>query len=450
MEIPLILVFLIGMGILLGLILALRMNAFVAMLIASIAIGLLSGMSFDGIIENISLGMGNTLAFVGVVVGMGSIFGAILEHSGATQKLSTFLLQKFKADKVPIGLSVAGFFIAIPVFFDVAFIILVPMIYALQRNTGKSLLYFAIPLLSGLAVTHAFIPPTPGPIAVANILQADLGWVILFGFMVGIPTTWVSGVLFGKFISKKIILEVPSAMDIDEVQPLKGNPGIASVFIIILLPLLLILLSTVLGSFYVAGSMDIPQWVHFFHFIGHPFSALIISTLVAMYFLGIKYGATLKQLQSLSTKALAPAGVIILITGAGGVFKQMLIETGVGLMLAEQMTAFKLTPILTGYIIAIIIRVLQGSSTVAMITAAGMVAPLLQSVEVSPMSTALIVLSIAAGASGFSHVNDSGFWLVNRYLGMTERQTLKTWTLMTGILSVTGLVVILLLSLVVG
>jgi Gnt-I system low-affinity gluconate transporter len=445
MDSQLLMVFILGMALLLMLIIVLKVNAFISLLISSISIGLLAGMSYQDILQNISNGMGSTLGFVAVVVGLGAIFGAILDHSGATQKLSDYLIKKFGIKNAPSALAISGFLIAIPVFFDVAFIILAPMLYALQRKTGKSLLYFALPLLCGLAVTHAFIPPTPGPIAVADILQAELGWVILFGFLVGIPTTLVAGLMYGTFISNKIFIAVPEAMlSVPTTEQKNYDPNIKTVLSIILLPLMLILLSTITGSF--IEKNDSRFWIQAIHFIGHPFTALIISVLLASYFLGVRYGVSTSQLQDISIKALGPAGLIILITGAGGVFKQMLIETGVGIMLANQITQYPIAPFFIAFLIAQLIRLLQGSATIAMITAAGMVAPILSELTLSPQQLALIVLSIAAGASGFSHVNDSGFWLVNRYLGLTEAQTLKSWTMMMGIVAITALIIISLIN----
>ena len=446
MDTTLLLAFFGGVGILLLLILVLRVNAFISLLISSIAVGLFSGMSFDLIIDNVIKGMGNTLGFVATIVGLGAIFGAILEHSGATERLSDYLLQKFGTNNAPTALSLSGFLIAIPVFFDVAFIILVPVIYALQKKTGKSLLLFAIPLLASLAVTHAFIPPTPGPIAVADIINADLGWVIFFGFIVGLPTTIIAGLIFGKYISKKIHVEVPN-IDLETKAVPVNLPNIGLVFCLILLPILLILANTVTGAMY-KGQEGF--WLGLIGFLGHPIVALIICTLLALYFLGIRYGATKEELQSISMKALGPAGVIILITGAGGVFKQMLVESGAGEMLAGQFIQYNIMPLLSAFLVALIVRLLQGSATVAMITAAGILSPILLNMEMSSMQLALLVLAIAAGASGFSHVNDSGFWLVNRYLGLSEVQTLRSWTVMTGLLSVVAFAIIFVLSLFVG
>ncbi len=443
MESALLLAFAFGIGILLTLILVLRLNAFIALLISSISVGLLAGMPVQQIIDTVIAGMGGTLGYVAIIIGLGAIFGGILEHTGATQILSRFLLDKFGPEKAQIALAISGFLIAIPVFFDVAFIILIPVLYALQKQTSKSLLYYAIPLLASLAVTHAFIPPTPGPIAVADIIGADLGWIILFGFVVGLPTTLIAGIVYGSFISKKIFVSVPDtllpAAHPDSATP---RPPVGLVLSLILFPLLLIVMNTVIKAVY----PDVENTsLAILQFAGHPIIALILSTLLAIYLLGTRYGATKDQLQEVSMKALQPAGIIILITGAGGVFKQMLVETGAGKMLAEQFIAFDIMPLLAAFSVALILRLLQGSATVAMITAAGIMQPILVALNLPDTHLALIVLSIAAGASGFSHLNDSGFWLVSRYLGMNEIDTLKSWTVMTGILAIVALIILLIL-----
>jgi len=432
-----------GVVLLITLILRFKIQAFIALLLASILVGILSGMAPLLIIKTIQEGMGSTLGFVAVVVGLGAIFGAILERSGGAEALAAFMLNKFGEKHSSWALMITGFIVAIPVFFDVAFIILVPMIYALQRKTGKSLLLYGIPLLAGLAITHTFIPPTPGPIAVADILMADLGWVILFGFLVGIPTAIFCGPLFGKYISKKIHIVAPKLESNDGV--VKKLPPVGSIIAIITIPIVLIVLNTLLNSPLVSDDSIPKEILEWISMIGHPFSALIIANLIAWYLLGIRKGFTKDQLLEISTKSLAPAGVIILITGAGGVFKQILVDTGTGKMLANYFADQGISLILFGFLAAVIVRVLQGSATVAMITAAGLTAPLVLSTATEP-EKALLVISIAAGASIMSHVNDSGFWLVGKYLGLTEKQTFQSWTLMTTILAITGFLSTFLLS----
>ncbi|WP_100615141.1 GntP family permease [Confluentibacter citreus] len=426
---------LVGIAILLFLVLRLKIQAFIALLISSIVVGIIAGMPPLTIIETMQEGMGDTLGFVALVVGLGAMFGAILEHSGGAEALANYLLHKFGEKNATWALMFTGFFVAIPVFFDVAFIILVPLIYSLQRKTKKSLLLYGMPLLAGLAITHAFIPPTPGPVAVADILKADLGWVILFGFIVGIPTAVVSGPLFAKYIANKIHVDAPEITIND--HAVNSYPGVGLVLAIIGIPILLIVGNTLLNSPFFADfniSETMKSWLKM---IGHPFTALIIANIVAWYVLGIIRNTTKAILLKITTASMAPAGIIILLTGAGGVFKQMLVNTKTGEMLATYFADKGISVLLFAFVSAVIIRILQGSSTVAMITAAGLTAPLLLN-DVTEISKALLVIAIASGASIMSHVNDSGFWLVSKYLGLTEKQTFKSWTVMTTILAMVG------------
>lgn len=444
MNSTLLLAIAIGIVVLLVLILKFKMQAFIALLIASICVGIIAGMEPYSIITTIQTGMGNTLGFVAVVVGLGAMFGAILEHSGGAEAVANALLNRSKSKGTSWAMVITGFVIAIPVFFDVAFIILVPIIYSLQRKSKKSLLLYAIPLLAGLAITHAFIPPTPGPVAVADILKADLGWVIVLGFIVGIPTAIVSGPLFGKFIAQRIHIDAPETIESDQ-PTTELKPLVGVIISIIALPIILIVFNTLLSSPIGADWVpsEVKQWMRM---IGHPFSALILANLIAWYVLGIRRGTSSKSLQKITTKSLAPAGVIILLTGAGGVFKEMLIATGSGDMMATYFSEMGLNTLFFAFIVAALVRVLQGSATVAMITAAGVTAPLLTQSD-GEMEKALLVIAIAAGASILSHVNDSGFWLVSKYLGLSEKQTFRSWTVMTTLLALTGITTVAIISL---
>jgi len=437
----LILVTLAAIGLLLFLVLKLRIQAFISLLITSMFVGIATGMPLNEVIKSIQNGMGGTLGFVATVVGLGAIFGQILEASGGAEALATTLIKKFGKDRASWALVIAGFLVAIPVFFDVGFIILVPIVYALAKDTKKSVLYYGIPLLAGLAVTHTFIPPTPGPIAVAEIVGADLGWVIFFGALIGVPTAILAGPVFGKYIGNKIHVDVPEYMikDADEMKRDTSNlPSFRLITSIIGVPLVLILANTLTDLLVKKGVMANGAVAQLFGFLGHPFVALTIATLLAIYLLGTKRGFTKDELLELSTKALGPAGLIILVTGAGGVFKQMLIDSGVGTMLANTIASSSLPPIVLAYILAVVVRITQGSATVSMITAAGIIAPVMQVFDLSAPERALIVLTIASGATILSHVNDSGFWLVGRYFGLNEKQTLQSWTIMETIISIAG------------
>ncbi len=444
MELQLLFAVFAGIALLLFLILKLKIQAFLSLLIVCIAVGIFAGMPATEILETMKDGMGSTLGFVATVVGLGALFGGVLEQSGGAQRLASFLLKKTGDKRAPWAMMVTGFAVAIPVFFDVAFIILVPVTYALSKRTGKSLLLYALPLLAGLAITHAFIPPTPGPIAVADIMGADLGWVIVFGFLAGIPAAIISGPIFARFISKRIKIEPKTFSEEIEYDEEKApSPGL--IISIILIPIFLIVANTLVQSPLFDGVSIPGSILYTIELVGHPFSALIIANLIAWYFLGVKRGMQKEFLKKVATKSFQAAGIIILLTGAGGAFKQILINTGAGEMIADALNNAWFNPLLFGFIVAALVRVLQGSSTVAMITAAGITAPVLTGGEYSMAQTSLIVIAIASGASILSHVNDSGFWLVGQYLGLTEKQTFKTWTVMTTLIAVVGLLVSLIL-----
>ena len=434
MQYQLLISVLCGIACLLLLILYFRLPAFISLLIASIVTSLIAGMPGEKIINTIQEGMGSTLGFVATIVGLGAMFGAILEKSGGAVAIATHLIKKFGEKNAPLSMAITGLVIAIPVFFEVAFILLVPILYAIQKKTGKSLLLYAIPLLSGLAFGHAFMPPTPGPVAVAGIVGAEIGWVMLISFLISIPTVLLSGIIFGKFIAKRIYIQAP--LHIEETNVYDRLPGPGIIFSILLLPIVLIILNTIVK----AGVLPVTnkRIQDILSLIGHPFAALILANIAAWYVLGIRRGFTAKELLGITTKSMGPAGNIILLIGAGGVFKQVLVNTGAGKMLAESLTGMGMSPIIFAFIAAALIRILQGSATVAMITSAGLVAPLLTSHAFSAIQLAALVTSISAGSSIMSHVNDAGFWLVKQYLGLTEKQTFRSWTIMITWLAIIG------------
>ncbi|WP_162415445.1 GntP family permease [Cyclobacterium roseum] len=434
---------------LLVLVMKLKVHAFISLLLASCFVGLAAGMPFMELIASLQKGMGDILGFITIVVGLGAILGKLLEVSGGAQTMAHFLIKGFGEKRTSWALMLTGFIVSIPVFLDVGFIILIPLVYALAHKAQKSLLHFAIPLLAGMAVTHAFIPPTPGPVAVAEIIQAPLGWMIVFGVLVGLPCAILAGPVFGGFISKRIFVPVPAHIEFsDEEESKASRNDFFMIAFIIILPLFLILIATSSDMFVDMGYINGNNFlIRLAQFLGHPFIALTIATLVASYFLGFRKGFKAKQLLEFSDKALAPAGLIIVITGAGGMFKEILVQSGAGEALAEVFIAYNVAPIVMAYLIAVVIRIIQGSATVAMVTAAGMIAPVLSGLDYSDPHKALIGIAIAAGSCILSHVNDSGFWLVKKYLDISEKETLQTWTALETIISLTGFFLVLILSL---
>jgi len=440
-EVRLILAIVTGVVLLLTLIIKVKLNAFLSLLIAAIWVGILGGLSTTEIIDSISTGMGDTLAFVATIVGLGAIFGAFLEHSGGAQALAMFLLKKGGEQRARLALLITGFIVAIPVFFDVGLIILLPIVSALSKKSGKHILHFALPLITGLAVTHSFIPPTPGPVAVAEILQVDLGYAIMIGALIGLPIVLLCGLYLSRLITPEMkaeAQEVTLTFDYDASL-------VKTIFFVLGFPLLLILSGSLFQTLSVENLIESAEWIEILSFLGHPFIALIIAALLALYFLGTKRGLSKAELFNVANKSLAPAGSIILITGAGGVLKNTMINTGIGDMIGNAMANSNFSVILLAYLVAALVRIMQGSATVAMLTAAGIVAAVLADMQLSMLDRTFVMMAIAAGSVIASHVNDSGFWLVNRYLNQSVPETMKAWTIQSTFISVTSFVLIFVL-----
>ncbi len=435
----------IGIALLLFLVIVVRLQAFIALLLASLFVAIAGGIPIGEIAKTIQDGMGSTLGYIAVVVGIGAMFGELLQVSGGAERIARTLLDRFGEKKSQWALALTGLIVSTPVFFDVALILFIPLVYSLARRAKTSLLFYGVPLIAGMGVAHAFIPPTPGPVAVAALLNADLGWVILFGVIAGIPATAVGGILYGKYIANKLYIEIPEHMARDMPSgdtESKDLPSFAAVMTIIGLPIVLILANTVSAVVLPKESLVV-QWIGF---IGHPFIALLLSALLAFYILGTLRGYSRDDIQRIATRSMEPVGLIILVTGAGGVFGKVLIATGVGAALADTMAATGLPMVLLAYLIALVVRLSQGSATVAMVTAAGLIAPAIEAGSFSAPLVGCITIAIAAGATMASHVNDSGFWLVCRYMGMTEKQTIQSWTAVSSIVGAVGMLVVLVIS----
>ncbi len=437
----------VGVAALLLLVLRLRVHAFPALLLVSIAVGIGAGLSPAAAIQSVSDGVGGTLGFVAVVVGLGAMLGGILQASGGVEAVARVMVAGFGGKRLGTALGIVGLIVAIPVFLDVALVILAPVLYGLARRTGRGVIVFGLPLLAGMAAAHAFVPPTPGPIAVAELLKADLGKVILFGLVAGFPAMLIGGPIFVHFGARLGLINSNAPLPVlaHEMEAPAGEHftiSAAPVFLVIVLPLLLILMGTSAGLILSEGLIqDILVG------LGHPFSALLISCAVGYVAFSRTGNVPPAVLREAMANALAPAGVIILITGAGGAFKQVLIDTGAGQELAQIVMGWGLAPLFAAFTLAALVRVAQGSATVAMITAAGLMAPITQAAELGGQQLALMTIAIASGAIVFSHVNDSGFWLVSRYLGLTEGETIRSWTIASTLVGLTGFAAICVISL---
>ncbi|OLF81112.1 hypothetical protein AWH62_00075 [Maricaulis sp. W15] len=436
---------------LLVLILRARMPAFAALILVSCFAAVAAGLAPAAAFDTITRGMGGTLGFVAIVIGLGALFGVIIERSGGLEQLANRLL----AGRTPAGgrwlMGGLGLLASIPVFFDVALIILAPLAFAFARKTGRAALTFGLPLACGLAVAHSFIPPTPGPIAVAEILGAELGLVILFGVVAGLPALALAGPIYAGWLDRRgllagtpdrgLTMETPAGAS--DATPARAGAAVWAAGLICL-PLVLILAGTLAARLGIGGlAGDVIA------FVGHPFMALLIACGATFLVFRPTDDAARARLGEGLSRALEPSGAVILVTGAGGAFKQVLVDTGAGAQLANAATALGLAPLVAGFVLALLVRVAQGSATVAMITAAGLTAPLASAAGLAPPDLALCVIAIAAGATALSHVNDSGFWLVSRIFGLNEQQTLQSWTVATLIIGLAGFATSLILSLLV-
>lgn len=432
---------LIGLVLLLVLIIKFKIQAMIAILIGAIAIGLIAGMPFTAIIDSVNEGIGNTLKGIALLVGLGSMFGAILEISGGAQTLAVTMVRKFGDKKAAWALGITGLVISMPVFFDAGLIILIPLAFSLAKRTKRSSLFYTIPLLAGLAVGHAFIPPTPGPVLVATMLNVDLGWVIMVGIFCGIFAMIAAGPVWGSICGKKFYVPVPEHVanqeDIDESK----LPGFWTIVGIILIPLVLIILNSVAK---VVPAMSGVQPI--LGFLGEPFVALTIATVAAMVMLGYRHGYNNEELEKVMTKSLEPTGMILLVTACGGVLRYMLQNSGLGDVIGNAVSAASLPLVVVAFVVAALVRISVGSATVAMTMAAGIIAAMPEIANQSPLYLACVTAAIAGGATVCSHFNDSGFWLVKSLVGMDEKTTLKTWTIMETLVGGTGFVVALILS----
>lgn len=431
----------IGMAILLVLIIKFHVHAMISILIGAIAIGLIAGMPASEIVTAVNDGIGNTLKGIALLVGLGSMFGAILEVSGGAQTLAVTMVKWFGDKKAAWALGITGLIIAMPVFFDAGLIILIPLAFSLAKRTKRSTLFYAIPLLAGLAVGHAYIPPTPGPILVANLLGVDLGWVILVGIICGTVAMVVAGPIWGSICGKKYYVEVPEHVakqeDIDESK----LPNFWTIVCIILIPLVLIILKSLAGVIPAMASMQM-----IFNFLGEPFVALLIATVVAMFILGLRHGYNLKELEKVMTKSLEPTGLILLVTACGGVLRYVLQYSGLGDLIGDAVSSANLPIVVLAFVVAALVRICVGSATVAMTMAGGIIAALPGISALSPLYLACTTAAVAGGATVCSHFNDSGFWLVKSLVGLDEKTTLKTWTIMETLVGATGFVVALIIS----
>jgi len=422
------------------LIIKFKLHPVISMMIAAIIIGVGAGMPLTMISSTVEKGVGKTLQGIALLVGLGSMFGGILEVSGGAQRIAQTLIDKLGQKKAGVALGITGLVIGTTVFFEAGVVVLIPLAFSVAKQTKKSTLYYAIPLLAGLASGYAFVPPSAGSVLVADSLGVNLGVMI----MVGVPTALicmvVAGVIWGRFIGDKVFTKLP--VNVQEIkEDSKELPPFGLVLGVILIPLVLILISTI------SKYLPIPANIqNVLSFIGKPFLALTIATLAAMYFLGIRRGYTGEQLKKILDHSLRPVGMILLVIASGGVIRWMLQDSGLGEIIGPALEKSGMPLIIVAFLIALLVRASVGSSMVAMTMASGIMATMPAVMATSMLYRAAMCCAICGGATALSHVNDAGFWLVGTFLEIDEKTTLKSWTVMETLIGVTSLIVSLIIS----
>ncbi|MBB4985503.1 MULTISPECIES: GntT/GntP/DsdX family permease [Streptomyces] len=433
-----------GIAVIVLLITKFKLHAFLALTIGSLALGAFAGAPLADTIKSFSTGLGNTVAGVGVLIALGAILGKLLADSGGADQIVDTILAKTGKKGMPWAMVLIASVIGLPLFFEVGIVLLIPVVLMVAKRGNYSLMRIGIPALAGLSVMHGLIPPHPGPLVAIDAVGANLGVTLALGLVVAIPTVIIAGPVFSKYAARWVDIQAPEKMiPARPSADLEKRPGFGITVATILLPVVLMLVKALVDIVVDDPENGVQKVTDV---IGSPLIALLAAVIVAMFTMGRAAGFTKEQLSSTVDRSLAPIAGILLIVGAGGGFKQTLIDIGVGQMILDFSKSWSIPALLLAWLIAVAIRLATGSATVATISAAGLVAPLAEGMSTGEVS--LLVLAIGAGSLFFSHVNDAGFWLVKEYFGMNVGQTVKTWSVMETIISVVGIVFVLLLSLV--
>jgi GntP family gluconate:H+ symporter len=428
-----------AIALLLFLIIKVRLHAFLALVVVSLLTAVAAGLPSGGIIDVLLGGFGSTLASVALLVGLGAMLGRLIETSGGAKVMTDALVARFGERRAPLALGVASLIFGFPIFFDAGLVVMLPIMFAVARRLGGSLLLYGLPVAGAFSVMHIYVPPHPGPVAASEFLGANIGMVLLLGVLVAIPTWYVTAYLFGRVAGRRLTLPVPAILGRADDAQIANPPRFGTVVGILLLPLVLIFANTGLETAASAGWVDPESTVvTVAGAVGATPVALLAAVLLAAWVLGRRRGVEGTALEKTLDSALGPVASVILITGAGGMFGGVLRSSGIGDALADALGDLGMPVIVAGFVIAAVLRVAQGSATVALTTASGLIAPAVAAGGFGSVELAAIVIAVAAGSVVLSHVNDSGFWLVGRFFDMDVRTTLRTWTVMETAIGVMG------------
>jgi gluconate transporter len=421
-----------------------KLHAFVALLTACLFIGFATGMPFDKMLKSIELGMGGFLGMLAPILALGAIVGKMMEVSGGAERLARTLINKLGKRNTHWAMMIVGYICGIPVFFQVGIVLLMPLLFCVAREAGMSLVMIGIPMIIGLLTVHCIVPPHPAATAVAIGLNADIGKVILYGLIVGFPAAVIAGPIFGKLIGNKFKLSPPAHLCNAEPTPEDKLPPFGITLFTVLFPLM-IMISKTIAEFILGKAHPAMPYINF---IGDPVTALFLAVFLSYWTLGLNRGFSMQKMLNFSESAIGPMAAILLIIGASGAFNKILMDSGIGNSIKVILMTWKINPLILAWAVALIMRFSVGGATIAMVTAVGLVNPVLPMYP--GVDHALIAVAIGTGAIGLSHVNDPGFWFVKEYFGMGMGDLFKTYTLSTTIASVVGLFSLLLFSLLIS
>lgn len=433
---------LIGIALLVLLITRFRVHPFLGLTISSLIVAVIAGMPMEASIASFAKGFGDTAAGVGTLIALGAMFGKLLADSGGADTIVDTIIGRSSTRTLPWAMAAVGALIGLPMFFEIGLVLIMPVILLVSRRSGVSLMRLGIPALAGLSAMHGLVPPHPGPLVAVTALKADLGITLGLGVLIALPTIAIAGPLFARYAARWVDVPAPALFD-TEPRDERPRPTFAVTLATVLLPVVL-MMGKALADIFMAKGNPVRSALDF---LGAPLIALLIAVIVAMFTFGRGARMDVKAVAKSVEDGLPPIAGILLIVAAGGGFKQTLIDTGIGKLIADWVAGSGMSVLLLAWLVAVLIRLATGSATVATVTASGILAPLVSTL--SPGETSLLVLAIGAGSLFFSHVNDAGFWLVKGYFGLNVGQTIKTWSIMETILSVTGLVFTLLLNLII-